>query len=129
MGVAERGRAWLATAAVACLAATAGCSVVPRSQVEDAHKVAVNLRAEAAQLRDANLALTAQNRDYAERSVDDARRIASLEDANRQLEDSVLGYQKDREAVAEKFAHLEADLQRPAPARQARAEPSPGRRD
>ena len=126
---AVRLRTILAVAAVA--SSTAGCNVVPRAQLDDAHKVVRNLRAESDQLRDTNLALTAQNRDYAERSVDDARRIAALETANRRLEDSVLAYQKDREKLAASFDHLQADLQAPAAApRQARRDaPADGKRD
>ena len=115
---AVRLRTILAVAAVA--SATAGSNVVPRAQLDDAHKVVRNLRAEADQLRDTNLDLTARNRDFAERSVDDGRRIATLETANRRLEDSVLAYQKDREKLAASFDHLQADLQAPSSPKQAR---------
>ena len=105
--------------ALAGILAAAGCGIVPRTQLDECHKLSRTLQAETARLKDANLALAAQNRDYAGRSVDDARRISSLEDQNRLYRQSILGYQQERDRMVAAYDRLKADLQTPAAPRQA----------
>jgi len=90
---ARRVRAMAVGLALAGLAA--GCSVVPRSQLDDCHKQCQALQAESSQLKDATVRLRDQNRDYAQQAVDDARRLHTLEEANSRLEKSVVAYQDD----------------------------------
>jgi len=122
MGKAGRLRGALRRGLVPALAgvlASAGCGLVPRTQLDECHKLSRTLQADAARLKDANLALAAQNRDYAGRSVDDARRITSLEDHNRLYRQSVLGYQQERDRMVAAYDRLKADLQSPPGPRQA----------
>ncbi len=68
MGKAGRLRGALRRGLVPALAgvlAAAGCGLVPRTQLDECHKLSRTLQADAARLKDANLALAAQNRDYA----------------------------------------------------------------
>jgi ElaB/YqjD/DUF883 family membrane-anchored ribosome-binding protein len=65
--------------------------------LEDCRTRAQALQAENQQLRDVALDLRSQNRDLVQRSVDDARKLTALEEANRHLERSVADYQDERE--------------------------------
>jgi outer membrane protein OmpA-like peptidoglycan-associated protein len=85
------------------LAAVPGCSLVPRSRLDDAAKVTRALRTENDQLRDQALRLKGQNDDLAERSLADSRRVAALEQSVDRLETSVQGYIDEREALVDKF--------------------------
>lgn len=107
-------------AALATASAAAGCAFVPRAQLDDCHKLSRTLQAETARLKDANVSLRSRERDLAERSVDDARRIAALEEANQRLESSILAYQQDRDRLAAAFDRIQADLQAPPSPQQAR---------
>ena len=49
-----------------------GCAIVPRSRMDECQKLSQTLRGDNARLKDRILALQGQNRDYAERAVDDA---------------------------------------------------------
>jgi uncharacterized protein HemX len=96
----------------------AGCGIVPRSRMEESQKLSQLLRTENARLKDQNLALQSQNRDYADRAVDDLRRLTAREQAIGRLERSVQAYQEDRERLAAAYDQLTASLgQRPDPAR------------
>ena len=53
---------------------------VPRQQLDECRRLSQTLRSENAQLKDQMLALKGQNRDFAERAVDDSRRLAQLEE-------------------------------------------------
>lgn len=82
------------------LAAT-GCSVVPRTRLEDCRKRTQGLSAENLQLKDSVLSLRGQNRDLEGRAVEDARRIGALEETNQRLEQSLAAYQDEaRQAAA-----------------------------
>jgi hypothetical protein len=98
---------WLAAA---CSIVVPGCSVVPRSQVAECQQVSQTLRAENARLKDRVLALQSQNRDYADRAVDDLRRLAAQDQAIDRLERSVEAYQSEREKLAEAYAQVTAGL-------------------
>jgi hypothetical protein len=87
-----------------------GCQLVPRQQLDECRRLSQTLRSENAQLKDQMLALKGQNRDYAERAVDDSRRLALLEEANDRLETSVQAYQDERTKLESAFKELRASL-------------------
>lgn len=87
-----------------------GCASVPRSQMEESRQQVVSLRAELAQTKDLAAKLRTQNREIAARAVEDARRIATLEDSNQALEDSVLAYQDEREKYAESLRAIQSGV-------------------
>src|SRR5438552_1083701 len=87
-----------------------GCQLAPRAQVEECHRLSQTLRSENAQLKDQVLALKSDNRDFSERAVDDARRLAQLEEANNRLETSVQAYQDDRSRLESAWKELRASL-------------------
>jgi hypothetical protein len=87
-----------------------GCQIVPRQQLDDCRRLSQTLRSENAQLKDQMLALKGQNRDLAERAVDDSRRLAQLEEANNRLETSVQAYQDERTKLESAFKELRASL-------------------
>ncbi len=104
-------RCWtlrLLIAAPALLAC--GCQLVPREQIEECHRLSQTLRSENAQLKDQMLALRSQNQDYAERAVDDARRLSQLEAVNLRLETSVQAYQDERSRLEAAYNELRASL-------------------
>ncbi|HEX3448826.1 MAG TPA: hypothetical protein VHS97_11265, partial [Isosphaeraceae bacterium] len=59
--------------------ACSGCGIVPKSRMDECQRLTQTLRSENARLKDRVLALQGQNRDYAERAVDDARRLATAD--------------------------------------------------
>ena len=84
-----------------------GCGIVPRSRMDECQRLTQTLRSENARLKDRILAVQGQNRDYAERASDDARRLATQDDAIERLEHSVQAYQDTiarLEAAYKKFA-------------------------
>src|SRR5262245_10626625 len=93
-----RRRLWLWPAGLLALAIS-GCAATPSSRLADARAQIVALREENARWRDQVAALKARNRDIAERAVEDARRIAALEEANGRLEQSIGGYQQERDEL------------------------------
>ncbi|MGC8640924.1 MAG: hypothetical protein ACP5XB_13735 [Isosphaeraceae bacterium] len=102
------GKLPLALTALALLAS--GCQLVPRSQLDECHRLSQTLRSENARLKDQMLALRSDNQDYSERAVDDARRIAQLETVNQRLETSVQAYQDDRTRLESAYKELLATL-------------------
>ncbi len=90
--------------------AAAGCRVAPRQQLDECHKLSQTLRSENAQLKDQTLALRSQNQDFSERAVDDARRLAQLEESNQRLETSVQAYQDERSRLESAYKELLASL-------------------
>lgn len=97
-----------------------GCAFVPKSQLEECHRVSRSLEVETARLKDSVLTLRGENRDLSQRAIDDAQRIASLEEANKGLEKSVVAYQQDRDRIAAGYNRLKSQLQETPPPRQAR---------
>ena len=92
------------------LMAAAGCRVAPRQQLDDCHKLSQTLRSENSQLKDQMLVLRSQNQDFSERAVDDARRLAQLEESNDRLETSVQAYQDERTRLESAYKELCASL-------------------
>jgi hypothetical protein len=90
--------------------AAPGCTMVPREQLEDCHRLSQTLRSENAQLKDRMLALQSQNQDFSDRAVDDARRLAQLEAVNQRLETSVQAYQDERTRLESAYKQLRASL-------------------
>ncbi len=68
------------------------------------------MRAENARLKDRVLPLQGQNRDYAERAVDDARRLAIQDEAIERLEHSVQAYQDERTRLEAAYKQLVSNL-------------------
>jgi chemotaxis protein MotB len=99
----ERPPAAMARFGLAVVLGLAGCSMVPKSRVDDCAKVAQALRAENAQLKDSTLSLKGENADLTQRALDDGRKIAALEDANSRFESSVQAYIDEREGLNESF--------------------------
>jgi hypothetical protein len=89
-----------------------GCAIVPRAQLDDCQRLSRTLRSENARLKDQVLALQSQNRDYADRAVDDLRRLAARDQAIEQLEHSVQAYQEERNQLGEAFEQLTTNLGR-----------------
>ena len=87
-----------------------GCAVVPRSRLDESQRLTQTLRSENARLKDQVLALQGQNRDYADRAVDDLRRSASQDEAIERLEQSVRAYQEDRDRLHEAYEQLTSSL-------------------
>jgi hypothetical protein len=84
----------------------AGCAMVPRERVEESQRLIQSQRAENARLKDQILGLQAQNRDLADRALDDLRRMTARDEAIERLERSVQAYQDDRERLASAYHRL-----------------------
>ena len=106
----ERPRPALAAAFAACALLVPGCAFVPKSRLDDAHKLVKSLRSENAQLKDSTLTLKVQNQDLAQRAVDDSKAIRALEVANGQYEESIQGYQQEREQLRAAFQELKGQV-------------------
>ncbi len=91
-----------------------GCAFVPRSRLDDAHKLVKSLRADNSQLKDVSLSLKVQNQDLSQRAVDDARAIRALEVANGKYERSIQGYQEDREELQAAFREVRSRSRSPS---------------
>ena len=87
-----------------------GCSVAPRSRLDECHTLSRGLRTENAQLKDVTHRLRAHNQDLAQRAFDDARRLDELEQANRRLEQSVIAYREERERLIATFEQFRGAL-------------------
>ena len=107
----ESRRALLVVLCVFVASAT-GCGLVPRSRVDECHRVAQTLRADNHRLEDVALDLRAQNQDLTHRAIDDARRIAIQDEAVDRLEKSVLGYQAEREEITRELEVLARQVRR-----------------
>jgi uncharacterized coiled-coil protein SlyX len=84
--------------------------MVPRSQVADCQRAQQTLHSENARLKDQVLVLQTQNRDYADRAVDDSRRLAAQEETIDRLRQSTLAYQNDVARLEAAFKQLTANL-------------------
>jgi hypothetical protein len=87
-----------------------GCAVVPSERMEECQRVSTTLRAENARLKDRVLALQEQNRDYADRAVDDTRRLAIQGETIQRLEHSVRAYQDERARLEAAYKQLASSL-------------------
>jgi predicted RNase H-like nuclease (RuvC/YqgF family) len=88
------------------------CTIVPRERMDECQRVSRTLRSENARLKDQVLALQSQNRDYADRAVDDARRVAIQDEAIGRLEQSVQAYQDERSRLETAYKQLVSSLDR-----------------
>jgi hypothetical protein len=104
----RRGKARLTVALV--LVGFSGCAVVPRARMDECQKLSQALRADNARLRDRAIALQGQNRDYAERAVDDAKRLAIQDEAIERLEHSVQAYQDERTRFEAAYKQMASSL-------------------
>jgi hypothetical protein len=96
-----------------CIASVlAGCAVVPGSRLDESQRLVQSLRAENARLKEQVLGLEAQNRDYADRALDDLRRLSARDQAIERLERSVQSYQDDRDRLAAAYGRLTVGLGR-----------------
>jgi hypothetical protein len=93
--------------------ACSGCGIVPKSRMDECQRLTQTLRSENARLKDRVLALQGQNRDYAERAVDDARRLATADVAIEHLEHSVQAYQDERARLEAAYKKLASNLGAP----------------
>lgn len=100
--------------AMALLAAgfAPGCAMVPRDRFDESQRLTRSLRAENAHLKDRVLALEGQNQDYADRALDDLRRLTARDEAIDRLEKSVRGYQDDRDRLASAYRRMALGLGR-----------------
>ena len=87
--------------------------VAPRAQLDECHQISRTLRSENAALKDQLLTAQAQNRDYADRAVDDSRRLATQDQVIERLEKSVQGYQDERARLESAFQQLASSLGEP----------------
>jgi hypothetical protein len=109
-----RPRRTLRVAALPLLAAgmLPGCAMVPRERLDESQRLAQSLRTENARLKDQVLGLQAQNQDYADRALDDLRRLTARDEAIERLEQSVQAYQDDRDRLAGAYRRLAVSLGR-----------------
>jgi len=89
---------------------SSGCTMVPRAQVDECQRIGQTLRSENARLKDRVLTLQSQNRDYADRAVDDSRRLAIQDEAIERLEHSVQAYQDERARLEAAYKQLASSL-------------------
>jgi hypothetical protein len=88
----------------------AGCAMAPRAQMDECQQLSRTLRSENARLRDQLLTAQSQNQDYAERAVDDARRLTRQDEAIERLEHSVQAYQDERGRLESAYRQLASNL-------------------
>jgi chromosome segregation ATPase len=86
------------------------CAMAPRAQMDECQQLSRTLRSENARLRDQLLTVQSQNQDYAERAVDDARRLSRQDEAIERLEHSVQAYQDERGRLESAFRQLASSL-------------------
>lgn len=107
----RRPAAWLPLALCAPIAfSTSGCGLVSRNRLNDCQQVARTLRSDNARLKDVSLKLRTENQDLSQRAIDDARRLASQEDAINRLEENLLAYQADRDRMTQAFETLKQQI-------------------
>jgi hypothetical protein len=77
-----------------------GCSGFSHNRIDDCRLRVQSLQSENEQLRDVVSNVRNQNRDMAMRSLDDARRVRTQEEAINRLERSISAYQEERNRMA-----------------------------
>ena len=88
-----------------------GCSVVPRSRLDDCHKLSQTLEADKARLNDTLLSERSQHNDLRQRADDDARRLLAQDDEVKRLQSTVQAYQDERDQLAADYARVKSLLQ------------------
>src|SRR5436305_15131515 len=66
-----------------------GCSFVPKSRLDECHRLSQTLQAEKDRLKDTAVSLRSQNQDLNQRAADDARRLRLQEEEVQRLVQSV----------------------------------------
>jgi predicted nuclease with TOPRIM domain len=121
----EPDRQWCAGIVLGLAALTSGCALAPRSRLDECASKCQALQAETAQLKDAAARLRGQNRDLAQRAIDDARRLRTLEEANARLERSVAAYQDDVGRLGAAYDQIKRQVHASAVAPAAALRPTP----
>jgi len=88
----------------------AGCSVVPRSQLDECRKLSRTLQADNSRLKDTIVSLKTENEDLAQRADDDVRRLKSQDQTIQKLMASLHAYQDDREQLARGVERLKTQI-------------------
>ena len=88
----------------------AGCSFVPKSRLDECHRLSQTLQAENDRLKDTTVSLRSQNQDLNQRAVDDARRLRVQEEEIQRLVQSVSAYQEDRDKLAAAFERIKSQI-------------------
>ena len=89
----------------------AGCSVAPKSRLDDCHRLSQTLQSENSRLKDDTLGLRSRNQDLTQRAVDDAGQLRTQGEAIRRLEKSVIAYQDERDQLSASFERVRHQLQ------------------
>ncbi len=89
----------------------AGCSFVPKSRLDDCHKLSQTVQTENSRLKDLALKSRSQNRDLTQRAVDDGDRLRTQDEAIARLERSVQSYQDEREQMAAALERIKGTIQ------------------
>lgn len=102
---------WVFVLALGCALPLAGCSMVPRAQLEKCHALSRTLQADNSQLKNQYASLKSEHDDLAQRADDDARRLKAKEEENQRLLASVEAYQADRDKLATEFNRVKRLVQ------------------
>jgi chemotaxis protein MotB len=94
----------------------AGCSFVPRSRLDECHRLSQTLQAENDRLKDTTVTLRSQNQDLNQRAMDDGRRLRLQEEEVQRLVQSVSAYQQERDQLAAAFARIQSQVRTAAAA-------------
>jgi chemotaxis protein MotB len=103
-------RRWVALGVGLCGLGLAGCSFVPKSRLDECHRLSQTLQAENDRLKDTTISLRSQNQDLNLRAVDDARRHRVQEEEIQRLVQSVSAYQEDRDKLAAAFDRIKSQI-------------------
>src|SRR4051794_28118224 len=86
---------WRAAGPGLCALALAGCGLVPKSRLDDCHRLSQTLQAENSRLKDTSISLRSQNQDLNQRAEEDARRLRLQDEEIQRLVQSVSAYQEE----------------------------------
>jgi chemotaxis protein MotB len=103
-------RSWIAMGIGLCGLGLGGCIFVPKSRLDECHRLSQTLQAENNRLRDTSISLRSQNQDLNQRAVEDARRLRVQEEEIQRLVQSVSAYQEDREQLAAAFDRIKSQI-------------------
>jgi chemotaxis protein MotB len=103
-------RRWVAMGVGLCGLGLGGCSFVPKSRLDECHRLSQTLQAENDRLKDTAISLRSQNQDLNQRAVDDGRRHRVQEEEIQRLVQSVSAYQEDRDKLAVAFERIKSQI-------------------
>ena len=103
-------RRYVAMGVGLCGLGLAGCSFVPKSRLDECHRLSQTLQTENDRLKDTTISLRSQNQDLNQRAVDDARRHRVQEEEIQRLVQSVSAYQEDRDKLAVAFERIKSQI-------------------